>query len=79
MHDTLLSTFNDYDETVWEHDVLPNGPPTATLSVDFSTYNPALFTWKDNIASSDTQVERSRADSDSVASLQQARLADRQV
>ncbi len=36
-HDTLLDTFND-DETLWERDVLPNGPPSAKLSVDFSTY-----------------------------------------
>jgi hypothetical protein len=78
MHDTLLDTFND-DETLWEHDVLPNGPPSGKLSVDFSTYNPGMFTW--NVSSGNTQVERSRADStaDSVETLQPARLADSRV
>lgn len=74
MHDTLLDTFND-DETLWERDVLPNGPPSGKLSVDFSTYSPALLTWN-RAPSYNTQVERSRADSDSVQSLQPAKLAD---
>ncbi len=44
IHDTLLDTFND-DETLWKHDVLPNGPPSGRLSVDFSTYTPGSMTW----------------------------------
>ena len=83
VHDTLLDTFNDLDETVWERDVLPNGPPSGKLSVDFSTYNPALFTWNStwnkNMSSCNTQVECSRADSDSLQSLEPARLADSRV
>ncbi|KAK4150237.1 hypothetical protein C8A00DRAFT_18196 [Chaetomidium leptoderma] len=71
MHDTLLDTFND-DETLWEHDVLPNGPPSGTLSVDFSTYNPGLFTWN-------AQADRAKGDSESVQSLQPVRLADSRV
>jgi hypothetical protein len=73
LHDTLLDTFND-DETLWEHDVLPNGPPSGKLSIDFSTYTPALSTWN---RVSRTQVAHGRTDS--VQSLQPARLADSRV
>ncbi|KAK3900003.1 hypothetical protein C8A05DRAFT_46059 [Staphylotrichum tortipilum] len=75
LHDTLLDTFND-DETLWERDVLPNGPPSAKLSVDFSTY--PLLAW-DNASACNTHVERTRADSTSVRSLQPAMLADHRV
>lgn len=101
IHDTLLDTFND-DETLWERDVLPNGPPSAKLSVDFSTYpygghgivnitaggnggadtdfegTPRLLAW-DNTSACNTHVERTRADSGSVRSLQPVSLADHRV
>ncbi|KAK3942849.1 hypothetical protein QBC46DRAFT_423853 [Diplogelasinospora grovesii] len=78
IQDTLLDTFNDFDdETLKSRDeFIKLRPPQARMTIDFSQ---GVYPWSSTHTTSKTQVESqetTRADTESVQSLNPAHLRD---